>query len=150
VGSGLTGIDPSSPHLIRHARSPIDGPKGDEQASIRTRPDAARHPRPRKPSLDLGRVCVVSDAAAIRICGASPRLTANFFRLNPSERAGVGWVATFKMPLLFFLEKGVDISSDKLQRGPHKKTKLQTSPTVKRPRRRHPSAVGGAPLLLLP
>jgi hypothetical protein len=50
----------------------------------------------------------------------------------------------------FFSEKGVDISSDKLQRGPHKKTKLQTSPTVKRPRRRHPSAVGGAPLLLLP
>jgi hypothetical protein len=52
--------------------------------------------------------------------------------------------------LFFFAEKGVDISSDKLQRGPHKKTKLQTSPTVKRPRRRHPSAVGGAPLLLLP
>jgi hypothetical protein len=51
-------------------RSPIGGPKGDEQASIKMRPDAACHPRPRKPNLDLGRVYVVPDAAAIRIYGA--------------------------------------------------------------------------------
>ncbi|KAK1607720.1 hypothetical protein QYE76_031393 [Lolium multiflorum] len=54
-------------------RSPIGGPKGDEQVSGRTRPDTACHPRPRKPSPDLGRVCVVPDAAAIRIWGAPPR-----------------------------------------------------------------------------
>jgi hypothetical protein len=53
-------------------RSPTGGPKGDEQPSGRMRPDAACHPRPRKPSPDLGRVSVIPDAATIRIFGASP------------------------------------------------------------------------------
>jgi hypothetical protein len=85
------GQIPPSPHLILRPLPPTVGPKGDEQASRQTRPDAACHPRQCKPSPDLDRVCVDPDTAAIRICDAGPRWAADLSGwTHPDGRAWDG------------------------------------------------------------